>query len=238
MKIRRVGAFLLLAIALLACGVSAPLSVGQQPEAPKAESAAPAAPPTVADVLKADAAAAAAIKHAMAVRTAFDKELAKIGAKPLEPLMIGRPGPPGPRGPAGERGPQGIPGPRGERGEKGDKGDSAPGPVMPPDPMPPVPPPNDTFYFLIVRADGPAAPAFEKMMRDLSWQALARVGHKVKAKTVSEARGLGLTVPANAMLPYIITLREANGESTIVRESVAFPKTSAEILQLPEGIKK
>jgi len=86
----------------------------------------PVAPPTVADVLKANADATAAIEKAKAVFEAWKKEAAKIDpslAKLEGSFGRGKPGPPGPPGPAGPAGPQGP------KGDKGDKGDPAPVPL-------------------------------------------------------------------------------------------------------------
>lgn len=85
--------------------------------------------PSISDVLKARADAVVALKKCADVEAAFNKELAKIGAKPVDPFLagIGRQGPPGPKGDTGPMGPQGL------RGEKGDKGDPGPGPIVPPD---------------------------------------------------------------------------------------------------------
>lgn len=123
-----------------------------------ADEPAPAAPPTVADILKADAEIVAAIKKRDALVKAFNAELAKLKIPPLEILGIGRPGPPGPRGPAGPQGPQGE---RGPQGPKGDKGDPAPGPTPPdpPAPQPDAPIVAPGFHVLIVYQDKVPLPA-------------------------------------------------------------------------------
>lgn len=126
-------------------------------------------------------------------------------------------------------------------------GEAIPSP-KPPKPEPPKPdppkdpaPPATGFYFLIVRPDGPAAPAFAKLMQDVAWQQLARAGHRFKDKTLTEARAMGLTVPAGTSLPCVFTLREAadKSESTILKrngqEAIPLPTNSSDILKLTEG---
>lgn len=109
----------------------------------------PAAPmvvkaPTIEDVLKARADAVAAAKKVVDIEAAFNKELAKLGVKPIGPFGLGKQGPPGPQGPAGPQGP------RGEKGDKGDKGDSG-GIIPPPPPVDPTAPiPFDGFRVLIL----------------------------------------------------------------------------------------
>lgn len=103
----------------------------------------PAAPkaPTIDDVIKARADAVAGAKKVADVEAAFNRELAKLGIKPVEPWLIGRPGPPGPKGdpgPPGPQGPQGVPGPVGPPGPPGPGPGPGPGP-NPPDPPDPQP---------------------------------------------------------------------------------------------------
>lgn len=123
-----------------------------------------------------------------------------------------------------------------------------PGPVKPPpppgggdDPVKPPPAPAAGLYFLVVRADGPAAPSFTKVMEDPAWDALRKQGHKIKDKTVTEAASpaIGVTLPSGTVLPAVVTLQvSADGkQSTIVRPAVPLPTTSVGITDLPKGVK-
>jgi hypothetical protein len=114
--------------------------------------------------------------------------------------------------------------------------DVAPPPKKKPDD--PAPPPTGTYYFLVVRKDGPADPAFTKVMGLPAWAELSRAGHKFKDKTVSGAKAdLGLELPAGAPLPCVVTLSVTGGVSKIVREPVPLPTTDTAILELPKAVK-
>ncbi len=112
-------------------------------------------------------------------------------------------------------------------------------PVPDPKPKDPPPPPADgKFYFLVVRPDGPAPPAFTAAMGLPEWDTLRAAGHKVKDKTAAESKLLNVIVPDN-QLPAVVTLRTAaDGEtSTIVRPAVPLPTTGAGVLDLPKGVR-
>lgn len=112
-------------------------------------------------------------------------------------------------------------------------------PVPPPvDPVDPQPPPPSVYYFLVIRADGPADPAFTKAMGLPAWAELRKKGHQFKDKTVSAAAAdLNLTLPPGTALPCVVTLSVAGGASKIVRGPVALPTTDAGVAALPEGVK-
>ncbi len=103
-------------------------------------------------------------------------------------------------------------------------------PVKDPDIIPPPTPKK--FYFLVVRADGPADPAFTQKMADPNWATLRSKGHQVKDKTVTEAAALGIRVTST---PSVVTLVvSADGKSsTIYRAGVPLP-SGADILKLAE----
>ena len=108
-------------------------------------------------------------------------------------------------------------------------------PPAPPTPVPPVPPvPTLTYYFMVVRADGPASPEFTRIMSDPAWAQLQAKKHKVKDFTQARARQLGLSLPVGMTLPVVVTIRETGGKSIIVRSAIPLPTTSAEILRLEE----
>jgi hypothetical protein len=116
----------------------------------------------------------------------------------------------------------------------------APKPPAPPDPpTPPDPPvpPTGTYYFLVVRPDGPASPAFTAAMALPAWGELRTKGHKFKDKTVTEAKALNLELPAGTQLPCVVTLATEGGVSKIVRGPVPLPLTDAAVRALPEGVK-
>jgi len=107
-----------------------------------------------------------------------------------------------------------------------------PPPVDPPTTPAPVP---AVYYFLAIRADGPADPAFTRAMALPAWDQLRFIGHQVKDKTVSEAKAIGYVLPAGAPLPAVVTLQvSADGKrSTVVRHAIAMPTTDEAILKLP-----
>ena len=109
-------------------------------------------------------------------------------------------------------------------------------PVIPPIVDPPVKPPADAaYYFLIVRPDGPADPAFTKVMGLPGWAELKKKGHQYKPKTAAEAK-LDLNFDATGLtLPAVVTLSIADGKSKIVGDPVPLPTTDAGILKLLEG---
>ena len=108
-------------------------------------------------------------------------------------------------------------------------------PPAPPTPVPPVPPvPTLAYYFMVVRADGPASPEFTRIMSDPAWAQLQAKKHKVKDFTQTRARQLGLSLPVGMTLPVVVTLRETGGKSIIVRSAIPLPTTGVEILRLEE----
>lgn len=117
-------------------------------------------------------------------------------------------------------------------------GDGVPGPVDPgPGPVDPPPPGPETYFFVIVRADGPADPVFTKVMGYPEWAKLTEAGHKYKDYTLRDAVRLNLMPRANE-LPCVITLRiSADGKrSSIARGPVPFPITGTAVLELPKGV--
>lgn len=115
-----------------------------------------------------------------------------------------------------------------------------PSPGDPDTPPPPPPPPaNDKFYFLIVRADGPASPAFTKAMNLPEWNTLRAAGHSVKDVTVSEAAHLKANIPPE-QLPAVLTLvvRVDGKSSQIVRPAVPLPTVGSGVLDLPKGVSR
>lgn len=108
-----------------------------------------------------------------------------------------------------------------------------------PPPPPPPPPANDKFYFLIVRADGPASPAFTRAMALPEWDTLRAAGHMVKDVTVTEAIPLKANIPP-AQLPAVLTLvvRPDGKSSTIVRPAVPLPTVGSGVLDLPKGVSR
>lgn len=110
------------------------------------------------------------------------------------------------------------------------------GTIAPPVVDPPVKPPviiPTTLYFLVVRADGPAAPEFTKVMSLPAWMDLRAAGHSYKDKTVTEAKALGVTLPAGSPLPCVVTLAVTPSGSEIVRGPIALPTTADAIAKLP-----
>lgn len=107
-----------------------------------------------------------------------------------------------------------------------------PAPVDPP--LPPVPVDGSAkLYFLIVRADGPASPAFTNAMALPEWNQLRAAGHQVKDKSAAEAAALGAVVPP-AQLPAVVTLLISadKASSSIVRPAVPMPTDGAGVLKL------
>lgn len=115
-------------------------------------------------------------------------------------------------------------------------GDGKPVPPVKPDP-PVTPPPTTAFYFLIVRPDGPASPAFTATMGLPAWGDLKRAGHTFKDKTVSEAAAFGVVLPNGTALPCVVTLDNSGENSKIVRGPVPLPTDSSGIVKLPTEVK-
>lgn len=113
-------------------------------------------------------------------------------------------------------------------------------PPTPGDPPPTQPPPapSAALFFVIVRPEGPATPAFTKLMASPSWVTLKAAGHRFKDYAPSELARIGLS-PASVptQLPAVITLRTSAEGSRVVRDAVPLPTTDDGILQLPEGVR-
>ncbi|HYH64783.1 MAG TPA: hypothetical protein VD866_08835 [Urbifossiella sp.] len=113
--------------------------------------------------------------------------------------------------------------------------------VPPPNPKNPDPKVTDSkepvspkLYFVVVRPDGPATPAFIMLMQNPGWTQLRAEGHTVKDFTVSEAVA-SLPVELGATpLPAVVTLAVAkDGKSHhLYRTPSAAPTTAEEILRL------
>lgn len=112
-------------------------------------------------------------------------------------------------------------------------GGAAPKPPDPPKPDPPVPP-TGKLYFAIVRPDGPAAPAFTKIMSDPAWFELRQAGHQIKDFTVAESRRLNIPVAAGTTLPVVVTLQTGATESKVIRPAIPLPVTADGIRRLVE----
>jgi hypothetical protein len=115
--------------------------------------------------------------------------------------------------------------------------------VVPPPKNPPDGPavPAGRYYFMIVKADGPTPPWVTDALDDPAWETLEEMGHRVKPKTLAQAKELGMQQSdLNGLdLPVVVTLQVSSDGKTskVVRKAVALPKTAADILKLPEGVK-
>jgi hypothetical protein len=109
----------------------------------------------------------------------------------------------------------------------------------PADPKDPVTPATK-FYFLVVRPDGNAAPAFTKAMNLPEWGQLRAAGHTVKEVTAKEAAAPEIGLPTDpAQLPAVFTLvvlPDKKG-SALVRGAVPMPTSGPAILELPKGVR-
>lgn len=115
------------------------------------------------------------------------------------------------------------------------------GAAPPPKKNPPTPPdppaPATSLYFLIVRHDGPASPAFTSAMTLPEWATLTKAGHNYKDKTATEAALLGVKIPAGTALPVVVVLRpRADGKSDQLL-IVPFPASGDGITALPGLVK-
>lgn len=117
-------------------------------------------------------------------------------------------------------------------------GATAPPPKDPPVKDPPIP--VGGYYFLIVRADGPASPEFTRVVSDPAWDDLRAKKHLVKDKTSTDAAKLGVKIPSGTTLPVVVTLKSsADGTaSTVARGPVPLPTTPAGIARLLEDLEK
>jgi hypothetical protein len=118
------------------------------------------------------------------------------------------------------------------------------GDVIPPppkkEPDPKDPAPATKFYFLIVRPDGAASPAFTKAMNLPEWGQLRAAGHAVKDLTAAEAAAAAINLPTDpAQLPAVFTLVVSadNKRSTLVRGAVPMPTVGGAVLDLPKGVR-
>ncbi len=103
----------------------------------------------------------------------------------------------------------------------------------PDDPAAPV----GSYYFLAVRADGPAAPEFTRAVGLPAWADLRKKGHQFRDATVTEARTeVGLVLPAGTPIPCVVTMKVTGNVSTVVGYA-ALPSTDAGVLKLAEGLK-
>lgn len=108
-------------------------------------------------------------------------------------------------------------------------------PPQSPPPPPQAPPELTNYYFLIVRDDGPASPAFSKIMADPAWADVVKAGHSYKDKTRTDAEKiLRIPVPPILSLPQVFRLRVKGGVSTIVGDPFPLPTTSEGIRKLLE----
>jgi hypothetical protein len=114
-------------------------------------------------------------------------------------------------------------------------GTSTPEPPKDPDAKPPVPVPTGSLYFMVIRIDGPADPAFTKIMSDSAWATLRAKGHQVKDFDAKGAARLGLSIPAGTRLPAVYVLRPVGQTSEVVRGPLPLPTTGAGILGLEKG---
>lgn len=105
-----------------------------------------------------------------------------------------------------------------------------------PPPVDPVPPVTDKFYFLLVRPDGPALPAFTKAMELPAWNELRTKGHLIKDKTLTESAAFNVTIPNGTALPCVVTLKyNADGKTMSQVRVGPFPTTNDAIAKLPEA---
>ena len=138
--------------------------------------------PSVASILAVRAEIAALVKKEAAMVAEFNKELAKLGIKPVESLGFGK----GPKGDKGDRGP---------KGDKGDPGKDA-------SPAPPNPPPPDTWpasnlYILIVAETADATPSHAQLFASADLAERIKVkGHKWRIAD-KDARDKDGNVPAD-----------------------------------------
>lgn len=109
------------------------------------------------------------------------------------------------------------------------------GPV---DPPPGTLPSTGRFYAL-VRADGPSAPEWSKMLKSSSWAAVEAKGYQWKEYTVSEAAAKAIVLPPNTKLPAMLVYKktgEAGGKPIFVQDGDTRtpPSSDSDILKLAE----
>lgn len=121
------------------------------------------------------------------------------------------------------------------------KSPAAPQPPPPPTkepdakPDPKAPVPTGSLYFMLIRGEGPADPAFTRAISDPAWATLKAKGHQVKDFDVKGAARLGLSLPAGTRLPCVVVLRTNGQASEVVRGPMPIPATSQGILELEKG---
>lgn len=111
-------------------------------------------------------------------------------------------------------------------------------PTKPPTDPPDAPPGTATYYFLVIRPDGPASPEFTKIMSLPGWADIKKKGHQYKDKTVSAAaQDINLTLPPGGPMPCVVTLSTTGGVSKIVRGPIALPTTDVGLAAMVAGVK-
>lgn len=100
------------------------------------------------------------------------------------------------------------------------------------------PAPTATLYFLIVRPDGPASPAFTQAMAWPEWGELTKAKHTYKDKPLADAAALGARIPTGTMLACVVVLRtRADGKTSEQIGIAPFPASGADVLKLPDLFK-
>jgi hypothetical protein len=109
--------------------------------------------------------------------------------------------------------------------------------VKPPDkPVDPPPPAKSSVYFMIVRPEGPAAPAFTEVMNLSAWKTLRDAGYTYKDFSPAEAARFGVSLPNGTVLPVVVTLKTSPTGSKIARPAIPLPTTDDAVTRLPEGL--
>lgn len=105
-------------------------------------------------------------------------------------------------------------------------------PVIPKDPVEPVDPVEpSSYYFALVRPDGPSSPEFTKIVANPSWKTIEAKGHKVKDFTITRARELGIVTGSTPPLPCVAILKEANKKSKVLKIMSPIPDDPTKLLE-------
>ena len=109
-------------------------------------------------------------------------------------------------------------------------GSPDPTPDKPTDPEDPVPTPSTRYYFTVVRADGPAAPEFERWMKLSAWDDVRKAGHYVKDFEVSKLPP-GIAKPT-ALPSVVVMVQNTDGKTFSEQKRGPMPTTNEQIKEL------
>lgn len=105
------------------------------------------------------------------------------------------------------------------------------GPVIPDPKNPTDPIGSTTYYFMLVRPDGPSSPEFTKIVSNPAWKTIEGKGYKVKDFSLSRAKELGAITGSTPPLPCVVILQVDNNKSTVKKIMSPIPSDPLKLLE-------